>query len=169
MTNMIQRLFGKKVTAPAPQQRTTELLHGVDYVYPATIRNFLNKDYYNLALEAALQFPQTMVKNYAMQTLVADFILILEEVDQRITAHIWKQKQQLLQTGGVGDVIQQQIELNIAELIKLQEDIREQIQLSAQQKGWILGALSKYEQGYMEGTLRFQQEQKLLSCINMTL
>jgi hypothetical protein len=105
MTNFFKRLFGRQ-QKPSDNHNNS----GMVYNYPADIRTFLDRDYHKIGYQAALQFPHAENKLYLQKSISTEFRLVLQDVGQRVDAQIVQQEQLMMQSKGIGNVLEQQIE-----------------------------------------------------------
>lgn len=157
MANFLQRIFGRKAS------------NSITYTYPADIRQFLDRDYQKIGYEAGLKFPHADNRKYLIHSITTEFRLVLDDVGQRLDAQIVEQQQLSIQTEGISDVLQRQIQQRLAQLEKLRDTITSQLELSVDNEGWLVPALARLELGFLHGTLQYQKENQLLKGINTLL
>lgn len=162
MTNIFKRLFGSK-------QKPAGSSNGMVYTYPADIRTFLDRDYRKIGYEAALQFPHAENRLYLQKSISTEFRLVLQDVGQRVDAQIVQQEQLMMQSKGISDVLEKQIESRLQQLKSLKRTLEQQLVLSVDNEGWLAAALARLELGFLNGTLQFQRQHSILKGMNTLL
>ena len=172
MTNFFKWLFGRRTQPqpsaenPAANPATPAPEAGFTYRYPAELSAFLGRNFYRQAFDAALQFPHAENRQYLLQTVVTEYRLLLQEIDQRLNAQLVQHQQQYQQTKGLSPILDQQLQNRIDQINGLKTTLEQQLTLSVDHEGWITPALAQLEHGFLNGIMQHQQQTQLLEGLN---
>lgn len=187
MTNFFNRLFGRNNKSvetdinptlatsninpkPADQgNMRPQVKNSVTYTYPADIRQFLDRDYFIIGFDAAMQYPHAENKQYLHRTISAEYRLILQDVAQRMDAQIAEQERLNIRTQGISAILEKEIQSRILQLNSLKQSLEGQLILSIDNEGWIAPSLARFELGFLNGILQYHQKNDLLGGINTLL
>lgn len=151
---------------PPFETETSLLAPEVKSDYRITIiKDYLDKDYFQLGYEDSILYPVQERKNSALKRLRADYRHVLQQAQQMLKSTIACHAQQVLSLQGVSNVLDDQLAMRTKDLELLYESLEEQQILSLDDEGWLAPVIAAYEEGFQVGALEYARTNNLIGDI----
>jgi hypothetical protein len=156
------------MAADAANEPSAEPLHTRDrriMQRPTAVHNFLERDYWQLGYNHALQFPSKDRKQSALVRIKADYQQALNQAKQVLLVEKESHEQEMLRMGGISDILDAQLQRRNRELESLLGQITHQLELSVHDEGWLAPVVAAYNDGFLVGSMEYMRNNDLLGGV----
>jgi hypothetical protein len=147
---------------PLPPQQTA-----TPKVLPGSIEEFQSRDYFRMGLTDGYNNPSVDTQTFSVNALKADFRFRLDRKIDSLSQDIFSLQIQLIGLQGMGSRIERQVERKISFFTEMINNLEAEKALSAIDEGWIMNALSRYNNGFQQGCQQFVREKKVASATGL--
>lgn len=115
------------------------------------ITDFFNENYFGLGRHNGSNFRSQEALDLGRKSLISKFQNTLEDLLESKQAKINKLRSELVVIEGLSPQITQKLNLACENVEREINVLQDQIESAGSQKGWVLEALNRYQQGFMKG------------------
>lgn len=127
-------------------------------VSDSAVRRFLLADYGTQGFRDGHFLHSTDALESALRHLKSEFRLIVDEAVDKHQQDINGIKQHIIQTSGISERLQSQLELRIQSLTGIVQQLQREKELSIEEEGLVAKPLNSYRQGFLRGLEQYQLE-----------
>lgn len=147
--------------APKPEEKTAKV-----YTRPAAIRDFLERNFFQMGFDDALVQPTVQRRDSRLASIGAGFRQVLQAVQQQLLAEMDAVSLQQETVKGIDAVLDAKLILKMKSLHRMMAQVVNQSELSVDFEGWLAPAAADYRDGFLAGTKRYEEETRLLGGLD---